>query len=138
MVGDDDLEPAPRRLGDLLDGGDPAVDRQDEPDPVVGEPAQRLARDAVALLEAARQVPVGVRPELAQDEDRECRRADAVHVVVAVDADPATCVDRGANALDRRRHVAEQERIVAGQLGVEEASRRLGRRRTRAARAPTR
>jgi len=114
-----------RRLGDLLHRGDTAVDRQDEPDALVGEPAQRLARDAVPLLEAARQMPVGVRAELSQVENRESRRADAVHVVVAVDADPSTCVDRGTNALDRSCHVAQEEWIVSGQIGLEEPSRRL-------------
>ena len=43
MVGDDDLEPAPPGLGDLVDGRDPAVDGQDEPDALVREPAERLA-----------------------------------------------------------------------------------------------
>ena len=57
VVGDDDVEPARARLGDLLDRGDAAVDGQDEPAALVGEPREGLALEAVALLEAARQVP---------------------------------------------------------------------------------
>ena len=66
MVGDDDLEPARLRRGDLGDGGDPAVDGEQEPAALLREPRDRLARDAVALLEAARQVPVDLGAELAQ------------------------------------------------------------------------
>ena len=106
--------PRCRASGDLLDRRDPAVDREDEPDTVVREPPERLARDAVALLEPARQMPVDVGSELAQEEDRERGRTDPVHVVVAVDADARACVDGRADALDRDRHVAEQQRIVAG------------------------
>ena len=49
--------PSALRLGDLVDGGDPAVDGDDEPDAVVGQPLERVARDAVALLETAREMP---------------------------------------------------------------------------------
>ena len=87
VVGDDDVEPELLRAGDLGDRGDPAVDGDDECAPVAGQPVERLARDAVALLEPAREVPGDVRAELPQDEDGERRGADPVRVVVAVDAD---------------------------------------------------
>ena len=96
MVRDDDLEPARPRLGDLLDRGHAAVDGEDEPAALVGEPRKRFALDAVALLEAARQVPDDVRAELAQDEHRERGRADAVRVVVPVDADALAGGDRAS------------------------------------------
>ena len=44
VVGDDDLEPEPPRLGDLGDGGDPAVDGQHEVDAVAGEPRRASRR----------------------------------------------------------------------------------------------
>ena len=123
VVGDDHVEPATRRLRDLLDRRDPAVDRQEQPDTVVREPAERLSRDAVTLLEPARQVPVDVGSELAQEQHRERCRADAVDVVVPVDADSFASFDGVVNLLDGGRHVAQQERVVAGELGVQEASR---------------
>ena len=126
MVGDDDVEPARRRLGDLGGGRDPAVDGQDEPAALVGEPRERLAADAVALVEAAREMPVDVGAELAQEEDGERGGGDAVDVVVAVDADPPPGGDRGADALARGLHVAEQERVVRRLLAVEEAPRVVG------------
>ena len=57
------------------------------PTPSSASRLERVARDAVALLEPARQVPVDVGAELAQEQDGERGRADAVDVVVAVDAD---------------------------------------------------
>ena len=69
------------------------------PQPSPASRVERLAGDAVALLEAARQVPVDLGAELAEDEDGERRRADPVDVVVAVDADPRPGRDRGADAL---------------------------------------
>ena len=107
MVGDDHLEPARLRLRDLVDGGDPAVDGQHEPAAFVREPAERRARDAVALVEAARQMPVDVGAELAQQQDGERRRRDPVDVVVTVHADAPALGDRGADALARETHVAE-------------------------------
>ena len=134
VVGDDHFEPACARLGNLRDGGDAAVDREHQPAALVGEPADRRARDAVALVEAARQVPVDVGAELAQEQDGERRRRDAVDVVIAVDADAPALRDRGADALARRAHVAEQERVVRRGSPVEERARFLGVGDTRAGR----
>jgi hypothetical protein len=39
MVADDDLDPQGARQGDLLDGGDPAVDGDQELRAALGEPA---------------------------------------------------------------------------------------------------
>ena len=87
VIRDDDLEAVRLRAGDLLDGGDAAVDGQDEPAALVGETVERLAREAVALVEAARQMPVRVGAERAQRQNGERGGADPVDVVVAVDAD---------------------------------------------------
>ena len=57
MVGDEDVEPPFSRLGDLGDGRDSAVDGEDEPAALVREPCERLAADAVALVEATREMP---------------------------------------------------------------------------------
>ena len=116
VVGDDDVEPPRPRLGDLLDRGHAAVDREHEAAAFVGEARQRFALDAVAFLEAARQVPGDVGAELAQDQDGERSRADSVGVVVPVDADALPVRDRRANRLDCLCHVPEQKRVVTGHL----------------------
>ena len=86
-------------------------------------PASRVSvspRDAVALVEPARQVVRDLRAELAQDEHGERGRADPVGVVVAVDADLRPGRDGRPDRLAGLAHVAELERIVLGQLGGEE------------------
>src|SRR5581483_7898848 len=51
VVGDDDVEAAFPRLGHLRSRRDPTVDREDEPTALVREPGERLAADAVSLVE---------------------------------------------------------------------------------------
>ncbi len=124
VVRHDDLEAERLRLCDLVDCGDPAVDREDEADTLSRETGERLARDAVALFEPTREMPHHVRVELAEEENCERGRADAVHVVVAVDADPLPGCDSSADAFHGNGHVAQQQRVVPGQLGVQEPARR--------------
>ena len=126
VVGDDDVEAAFPRLGHLGDGRDPAVDGEDEPAPLVREPRERLAADAVTFVEATRQVPCDLGAELAQQEDGQRRGGDAVDVVVAVHADPATLFHGCADVRARGLHVAEEERVVRGLLAVEKAAGRGG------------
>ena len=123
VVGDDDLEAECGGVGDLLDGGDAAVDGEHQLDALLGEPRQRLAVQAVALLEPRRQMPGRIGTELPQQEHGERGRADPVGVVVAVHADARARLDRGRDRRDGRAHVAEQERVVAGKLSGEEAGR---------------
>ena len=68
--------------------------------------------------------------ELAQQQHGERGRADAVGVVVAVDADARTRLDGGDDRLDRLTHVAEGEGIVAGQGALEEPCAPRPRRRS--------
>ena len=126
VVGDDHLEAARRCFGDLGRGGDAAVDGEHEAAALVGEPRERLGAHAVAFVEPAREVPVDVGAELAQEQDGERGGGDAVDVVVAVDADPPAVGDGGADPLTRERHVAEQERVVRRLLAGEEQARPLG------------
>ncbi len=125
VVGDHDVDSERLRVSDLFDGGDPAVDGEHEPAPVLGELRQRLPAEAVALLEAARQVPRDVCAQLAQDEDGQRGRADAVGVVVAVHADALAVGDGLPDRLAGLAHAPEQERVVTGQGAFEEGSRLL-------------
>ena len=120
MVGDDDVEATLPCLGHLGRGRDSTVDREDEPATVVGQAGERLTADAVALVEATRQMPGDIGAKLAQEEDGEGCGGDSVDVVVAVDANPAALVDGGADPGARGRHVTEEEWVVRGQLSLEE------------------
>ena len=138
MVGDDDLEAERPRVLDLGDAGDAAVDREDEVEPLLGQPRQRAGVQAVALLEARRQVPVDVGAELAQQQHGERGGADAVGVVVAVDA------DRAPRPRPRRRSSRPPRACRRAGTGRARAARPRGtagprrRRRGRAGRAPKR
>ena len=126
VVRDDDVEPELSRARNLVDGSDSTVDRHHEPEALLGNPCERLLGDAVPLLEAAREMPLDIGSELAQDDDRKRRRADAVDVVVAVDADPCPGRNRVADHVARRPHVTERVRVVRDGLGGEEGSRLPG------------
>jgi hypothetical protein len=71
-------------------------------------------------------MPLDLGTELTQHEDRQHRCADAVDVVVAVDADALAGRDRGVDLLDGVLHVAQEVRIVQRQLAGQEGPRLLG------------
>ncbi len=71
-------------------------------------------------------MPDHIGSELSEEEHRKRSRADAVHVVVAVHANPLLGGDCRPDALDRLCHVAELVRVVPGKLGVEKASSGVG------------
>src|SRR5207253_3706730 len=125
VVGDDDVETARLRTRDLVDGADPAVDGEHEPAALIGEAVEGLAREAIALVEAARKMPVRFGAERTQRQDGERGRADPVDVVVAVDAYALAVRDRRVNRLDGAAHVAEQKRVVLRRLRGEEGCRLL-------------
>ena len=125
VVGDHDVDSERPRMSDLIDRGDPAVDGEHEPASVLCELRQRLPAEAVALLEAARQMPRHVCAQLAQDEDGQRSGADAVGVVVAVHADPLAVGNGLPNRLAGLAHAPEQERVVTGQSALEEGARLL-------------
>ena len=134
VVGHDHVEAERLRARDLLDRGDPAVDGQDERAALLGEPLDRLTGEPVALVETAREMPVDVRPELAERRHRERCRADPVDVVVAVDADPLARRDRCSDPVACGRGVAEQLRVVTRAAPRREMLAPPRGRRTRAGR----
>ena len=126
VVGHDHVHPELPGHLDLYCGGDAAVDREDEPDAVGRELLDRRGGDAVALLEAARQVPRHVGTDLSQREHGEGGGADAVDVVIAVDADFLAPFRGEPQARHRGHHVAQEERIVADTFRLEEGTCNIG------------
>jgi hypothetical protein len=53
MVGDHDIQSSRASEIDLGDGRDPAVDRDQQPDPTRCETVHRMGREAIAIVEAA-------------------------------------------------------------------------------------
>ena len=113
VIRDDDVQAELTGTRDLGHGGDAAVDGDDEVDAVGRELLDRLEREAVALVEAARKAPLDIGAELPQDENADGRRGDPVDVVVAVNTDPLAVGDGLPDPLHRDRHVTERQRVVA-------------------------
>ena len=122
MVGDDDIHPERARRRDLLDRGHRAVDRDQQLRAAGRQPLDRAAGEPVSVVDPRGQVPVDVRAQRAQRSHQDRRRADAVHVVVAVHGDPRAQVaeDPGGGGIQTRPR-RERMRIAGGQ----ERTRRL-------------
>ena len=126
MVGDDHVEAELACAPHLVDGCDAAVDGEDEPAAFFGETLERAAADAVPLVEAAREMPLDLGAELAQDPQGQDGGADSVDVVVAVHADAFPAGDGGQDPCHGLCHVPQQEGIVQGLLAGQEGPRLVG------------
>ena len=124
VVGDDDVEPGRARGRDLLDGGDRAVDGDQQVGPAGGEPLDGRHRQAVAVVDPARQVPVDFGAERAQRADEHGGGGDAVDVVVAVDGDPRVALDVAEDPL--RGGAQAPERVERVRVGAGEELARAG------------
>ena len=113
MIGYHGLESRRLRLGDLLYGGDPAVDGHQQPCPSRRQALDRGRGKAVPVLEAAGKEPADVGFKRLQRAYQYGRRAYAVHVVVAVDRDPRSGVDMPADQRHGPLDPFEGGRIVA-------------------------
>ena len=122
VVGDDHLDPGVARRRDLGDRADPAVGRDQQRGPALGEPLDRRrasARSRRSSRPGISQSQSAPSSRSARDQDR--GRADPVDVVVAVDRDPPPGRDRRRGSARRPSAIAvELERVVVVR-GVEEA-----------------
>ena len=106
VVGDHAGEPERLRQCDQRHAGDAAVHRHHQLRPAGDRPHRRLV-EAVALAVARGQVDLDLPAERAQIVGKDRRSADAVDVVVAVDADRRAVRERRADHRDRGGHIAQ-------------------------------
>ncbi len=123
--------PSARASCDLLDGGDRAVDRHQQPRAARGEPAHGRRVQTVAVARAVGQVEVDVGSELAQRAHQHGCRADAVDVVVAVDRDPRAVARRGAGSQPPPRRCPRRPPAGAPRRPPGRPARRVGSARPR-------
>ena len=124
VVGDHHVEPHSASGRDLLDRRDAAVDRDQQLDTAPAQPLHGRPGEAVALVEAARQLPDGVGAERAQGPQQHRGGADAVHVVVAEHGDNGAALHVREDQLTCRGNARQGERVVR-LLGRQEATRLL-------------
>ena len=87
VIGDDEVDAEGGGKGGLLHAGDAAVHGDDERDALLGKRADRIAAEAVALLDAAGNVHEHRRPAGAEIIGQKAGGGDAVHVVIAEHGD---------------------------------------------------
>jgi hypothetical protein len=112
---------------DLFDGGGAVVHGDEERHALRDESLHGRPVEAVPRAGALRDVRPHVPAEHAQEAHQHRRAGDAVHVVVAPDADPLAVAERGPDARDGLLHVGQtlgaQQR---GQVRTQELARRAG------------
>ena len=126
VVGDDHVDAALQGVVRLVDGGDAAVDGDDERD-IVGalEACDRVHVQAVALLDAVGDVRVHGHATAAQIVREHARRRDAVDVVVAKDGHVLPPLDGGADARDGLVHVLQEHGVEHALVAAAEKGARL-------------
>ncbi len=120
MVGDDDVEPAAAGLGDLGVAGRTAVDRDDHRGPDRLGPVEGRDREAVALLEAARDVWLDRQPVAFEGLDHDRQPGQPVRVEVAEDEHALTLLAREREPSQQDPDVGEQGRVVQPVEGIAE------------------
>ena len=111
VVGDDDVHAQFFGQRRHVHGVDAAVHGEQQAG-VLRQGAHGLLVEAVALAVAVGQVGANVRAQRGQVQAEDGRGGDAVHVVIAVDADALALCQRRAQAGDGFFHVREQQRVA--------------------------
>ena len=120
VVDHDEVEAGPPGLGQRLEGGDAAIDRDDDGGAVFPDLQQGRRVGAVAFLAAVRNVDADVAADTPEEAQQQRRRGGAIDVVIAEHDDALARLDGPHQAGNRGVHVLEMRRI-----GQEPAQRRL-------------
>ena len=119
VVGDDDVHAEAVGVRHFLDAADAAVDRNQQRG-LGGDAGDGVQVEAIALIDAVRDVGTHGAAGGLQRHDQQRRRADAVDVKVAVDADRFAAADGAQDALHGRRHVGQLIGVDGGDIGAVE------------------
>ena len=109
VIGDDEVDAEGGGKGGLLHAGDAAVHGDDERDALLGKRADRVAAEAVALLDAAGNVHEHRRAAGAEIIGQKAGGGDAVHVVIAEHGDGLAAGKRAVDARHGLVHIAHEE-----------------------------
>ncbi len=124
VIGDDEFHAQPPGFVGFCDAGDAAIDGNHHTRAARRDLAQRVAVEAVALVESAGDVEVRAGAEQREHLHQDGGAGDAVHVVIAVDAYLASRLDRVEDAIDRLGHTGQRLRLVQScQRGIEKPAR---------------
>ena len=124
MIGDDEIDAELARAQGRLAGANAAVDRDDELHAFAMQAIDCRRLQAVTVAQPLGDEVHDVATEQLEGATQDDGRGDAVDVVVTVDGDALPAGQGPLDALDRARHVGEQERIVEVIEGRREETRR--------------
>src|SRR5688572_16111960 len=108
VISDDQVNSALAADLGLLDGGDAAVDRDDQPRAVGADLGEGLFVEAVAFFDAVGDVVVDFAAELADRVPEDGSGGDAVDVVIAVDDDLLSVADGLGDAVGGAGQIWDQ------------------------------
>ena len=125
MVENNRIHAALLEVRNLVSGTGAAVDCHEQPRlmflETTGDP---VFAEAVAFVHAVRQEIAHVGTRRPKNALQQGARGHAVHVIIAIDDDALVMVDGGKDAIDRRTHARQLERVAElAKLRVEETSR---------------
>ena len=112
MVRDDHVDAELVGAAHHFGGADAGVHADNQLHSLFGGGFHHFGPHAVAVLQAVRHMIGGDAAGQFEGLGQEHDAGGAVHVVVAVNQDALAFADRARDALDRRRHVAQGQRIV--------------------------
>ena len=111
VVDDDHVDGERRGLGQGVEAGRAAVNRDDQAGARAGQRAHRLDIRPVALEQAVGDIDDGLASLMAQEAGEQRRRRRAIDVVVAEDGDLLAAHDRVGDPPGRRLHVGQHRRV---------------------------
>ena len=118
VVGDDDLHAEFIGQLDLVEAGDAAIDGDHQLGAALGQLADGVGVEAVALIDAVGDVIIDLCAEDFQQVPQDGHAGDAVHVVIAVDGDFFPVRDRALDVFGGLRDAVHRFRLdQVGQLG---------------------
>ena len=120
VVDHDEIESGAPRLGQRLEGGDAAIDRDDDGSAVLPDLQQRRRIGAVPLLATVRNVDADIAADGPEETQQQRRGGGAIDIVVAEHDDALARLDGPHEAPDGRVHVLQMRGI-----GQELAQRRF-------------
>ena len=112
MVRHEDVDPGRARLADLGKARRPAVDRHDHASPGLQGRRDCLARQPVALVEAARDVRDGVDAQPSERPYEDGQAGQPVGVEVAEDEDPFATAPGGRDPFAEQARVRQERRVM--------------------------
>jgi len=123
MIGHDHIQPEQHAVGHRLHITDTAVHRDHQPEAILGQHTQRRRVQAIALLDAVRDVRLDHRAQRAQSLHHQGRRRHTVGVEVAIHGNRLLLTDGLPDACYSLVHIGQVKRVDVQRRALQELAR---------------